>query len=46
MPPASGRFPPMRRSTRMDRANCWLAAGSIEPVFCGRNPPETLSRPR
>jgi hypothetical protein len=22
----------------MDRANCWLAAGSIEPVFRGRNP--------
>jgi len=36
----------MRRSTRMDRANCWLAAGSIEPVFRGRNPRETLSRPR
>jgi rare lipoprotein A (peptidoglycan hydrolase) len=46
MPPAPGRFPPMRRSTRMDRANCWPGAGSIEPVFRGRYPPEKQSRLR
>jgi rare lipoprotein A len=26
-----GRFRPMRRSTRTDRAKCWPVAGSIEP---------------
>ena len=44
MPPAPGRFPPMRRSTRTDRAKCWPDAGSIEPVFRGRYPRETQSR--
>ena len=30
---APGRFPPMRRSIRADRASCWPDAGSIEPAL-------------